>query len=76
MTPQEYTQWLDGYLTDKNSELNAQQVKTIKEKLQTVFNKVTPNIGSCNNQLLLNTTIFPLIPNSTVIESPLPVISC
>jgi hypothetical protein len=45
MTPQEFTSWLDGFLTHCPNirSLNEEQTKRVKDKLSTVFNKVTPN---------------------------------
>ena len=49
MTPQEYINWLDGFLSSNNSkELNEEQTQKIKQKLDTVFNKVTPNLNGTN----------------------------
>ncbi len=42
MTYQEFTYWLDGFLAGQTNELTPSQVKTIKDKLDSVFNKVTP----------------------------------
>lgn len=43
MKPEEFTQWLSGYLDACGEILTTVQLEIIKLKLQTVFNKVTPN---------------------------------
>lgn len=45
MTPQEYVNWLNELLTfnPNLNQLNKQQTQLVKDKLQLVFNKVTPD---------------------------------
>lgn len=50
MTAETFAYWLKGHFELNNSdELTPQQVKIIKEHLNLVFNKVTPNIPLDNN---------------------------
>lgn len=50
MTYLEFTVWLDGFLSsiDNLKELNEWQTSQIKNKLSTVFNKVTSNLNNVN----------------------------
>ncbi len=45
MTTTEFAYWLQGYfeLTDSGQQMSAQQVQIIKDHLNLVFTKVTPN---------------------------------
>jgi hypothetical protein len=44
MTPEAFTYWLAGYFEISNSdELTKSQVKTIKDHINLVLNKVTPS---------------------------------
>ncbi len=45
LQPNEFINWLDGFLADKN-EVNPSGVQLINNKLQTVFNKQTPYQGN------------------------------
>ena len=50
MTAETFAYWLKGHFELNNSdELTPQQVKIIKEHLNLVFNKVTPNIPLDND---------------------------
>lgn len=42
MTPKQFTQWLDGFLAHDDKKLSPKDAETIKDKLNMVFNKVTP----------------------------------
>lgn len=44
MTPESFAMWLQGYfeLTDSNS-LTEKQIRIIKDHLELVFKKITPN---------------------------------
>lgn len=47
MTPQDFCYWLQGFLEIAEPEqINGQQLIQIRNHLQLVFNKVTPNIKS------------------------------
>ncbi len=61
MTPQEFTQWLDGFLSlnPNLTELNEEQTRRLKDKLSTVFNKQTPNLNLKNNEFDLGTKFKP-----------------
>jgi len=43
MTTEQFAYWLQGYVEITNSEPTKEQWKIIKDHLQLVFNKVTPN---------------------------------
>lgn len=43
MTPEQFTYWLQGYTELNGSQPTPEQWKIIKDHLQLVFNKVTPN---------------------------------
>lgn len=44
MTPEQFTYWLNGFLELSNpKELTEHQIIIIKDHLNIVFNKVTPN---------------------------------
>lgn len=45
-TPEDFVLWLNGFLAANShlKELNAEQTRRIKDKLSTVFTKVTPAI--------------------------------
>ncbi len=45
MKPEELISWLSGYLHDKDRDLTKEETAIIKEKLESCFNKVTPNLG-------------------------------
>ncbi|MDH5219214.1 MAG: hypothetical protein OEX19_16030 [Gammaproteobacteria bacterium] len=46
MTPEQFCYWLQGTMEIMNPEsLNAKQIQIIKDHLQLVFNKVTPDRG-------------------------------
>lgn len=74
MTPQEYTLWLDGFLSNNQSELNQSQTQQIKDKLATVFNKVTPTI-SVSNIFTSEARIHPDI-NGYIPITNSPIITC
>lgn len=43
MTPEQFAYWLQGYFEiSRNTQLNEEQVKIVKDHLQLCFNKVTP----------------------------------
>lgn len=42
MTPEQFTYWLNGFLDCKEN-LTQKETQKIKENLNKVFNKVTPN---------------------------------
>lgn len=44
MNYSEIIYWLDGYLSDKNRDLTPEETKLINDKINSCFNKVTPNI--------------------------------
>ena len=49
MTPKNFCYWLNGYLElrqNQNEPLTGSQASIIKEHLQLVFKKVTPNIDN------------------------------
>lgn len=42
MDSKDFVNWLDGFLAGQTNNLSPAQVQTIKNKLDSVFNKVTP----------------------------------
>lgn len=44
MNYSELIYWLDGYLSNKNRDLTVEETKLINDKINSLFNKVTPNI--------------------------------
>jgi hypothetical protein len=85
LSPESFSYWLQGYFEISNSnELTPQQVQIIKDHLQEVFHKVTPNrndgnfgihpvkfCNSTNNWFPVTTGIIPAQINATI-----PIISC
>lgn len=45
MTPEQFTYWLQGFVELHGEMPSEAQWKSIKEHLQTVFAKVTPQVG-------------------------------
>lgn len=43
MEMNDFTMWLYGYLHDKNRDLTEEETNLIKTKLDSCFNKITPN---------------------------------
>lgn len=59
----EFTNFLEGFLFDKNRDLSAAETKVIKDKLNSCFTKVTPNLSISNNLMpppILPQTVNPL----------------
>jgi hypothetical protein len=68
MTPEQFCYWLQGYVEITGQEPTIEQWQIIKDHLQTVFNKVTPNrnlIG--DDPITISPSIRPLetTPNGT-----------
>lgn len=49
MTPENFTYWLQGFVELNGEQPTPEQWKSIKEHLQTVFKKVTPEVSVSNS---------------------------
>ncbi len=69
MTPEQFTTWLDGFLSNKQNKLDKEQTALVKQKLNTVFTKVTPlAVGGTGNSNLIYGGLIPKSPDYSNIQ--------
>lgn len=73
MDPLSFAYWLQGYfeLTDSGQQMSAQQVQIIKDHLDLVFTKVTPNYTPISSNYF-----FPFVGDGITDESLKPIEYC
>lgn len=75
MSPEDFALWLNGFLAANShlKELNAEQTRRIKDKLSTVFTKVTPTYEPNNQTFILGANAMGV---STPAFAPIVNITC